>query len=212
MRLVSALAIAAAPGGVAAFAVPLLRAHGRISIYAPSVPDYRRPAGTGASIEGLDRHDIVRIIVVGTTTRTEFETVLTTSTITPTTFASATESGPVIASTTPPPATPTISRSCDLRYCDAGTSYCEYWGGYSSFDVSAGRPIPGETRTSIGICTGVTPIIGSHTGKISFFSESGSSTASSNFTGSTTTSQTTASSDRDPLDTITCTSTTQSVA
>ncbi|EPE07307.1 hypothetical protein F503_07958 [Ophiostoma piceae UAMH 11346] len=48
------------------------------------------------------------------------------------------------------------SQSCDLLYCDSGTSYCVYWGGYSSYDYTQHHPVPGETRTAIGTCRRVT--------------------------------------------------------
>lgn len=59
---------------------------------------------------------------------------------------------------TPPPApVKTVpvksgsSVSCNYRYCDGSTSWCFYWAGVTSYDVSLG-PVPGETRTEIGSC------------------------------------------------------------
>ncbi|CAK7217626.1 hypothetical protein SCUCBS95973_003218 [Sporothrix curviconia] len=212
MRLATALAVAAATiGGVAAFAVPLPPAPGRISINEPAAPDWRRPDDTGASTEVYhqgegDRLGVGRAVEVATTTRTEFETVLTTSTVTPTASAPTTLSPPSSITAA------SSARSCDLRYCDAGTSYCEYWGGYSSFDVSLGRPIPGETRTSVGVCTGITPVLGSHTSKIWLSSEPGggsssTSTSTSTSSASATSAKATISTSHNPLDTLTCTST-----
>ncbi|CAK7228004.1 hypothetical protein SBRCBS47491_006757 [Sporothrix bragantina] len=205
MRLATALAIATTTiGRVAAFAVPLPPAPGRISVDAPMQPDLALPDVTGEftefmRVDGIEnrKQNVVQVVEVTTTTQTEFETVLTTSTVTPT----ASPSSPL---TSAPASSIT---SCDLRYCDAGTSYCEYWGGYSSFDVSQGRPIPGETRTSIGVCTGVTPVVGSHTSKIWLSSESVSSSSSSSVPISTTSPKTTFSTSHNPLDTLTCTST-----
>ncbi|CAK7271347.1 hypothetical protein SEPCBS57363_004569 [Sporothrix epigloea] len=208
MMLATALAIVAVPiVGVAAFAVPLLPAPGRISVDAPILPDIRRSGINGApeahrvhaleekKASGNETLDVMRAVAMATTTRTEFETVLTTSTVMPTVNVTATPSPTMTASST---------RSCDLHYCDAGTSYCEYWGGYSSFDVSHGRPIPGETRTSIGVCTGITPVtetISSITSLSSVFSSASSN--GSSIPPSTVSVESTTTS-HSPLVTLTC--------
>lgn len=203
MRLSAALAAAAAvPLGAAAAAAavpfpPPLRASflgrapttARETDAAPGAAEPRRPSVD----DSLAVAHVRRIVVVHTTTRTTLETVTLTGTVTPTTAAPFTQ-------------------SCDLRYCNAGTSYCAYWGGYSSFDVSQGRPIPGETRTSIGVCTDDTFLSGSLSGsppgpsrKVTPKSSSGCTRPANPTTGLT-------SSSRDPLDSITITSTIQSLA
>ncbi|CAK7562416.1 MAG: hypothetical protein SEPTF4163_000260 [Sporothrix epigloea] len=208
MRLATTLAIVAVPiVGVVAFAVPLLPAPGRISVDAAILPDLRRPEINSApephsvydleerKASGNETLDVMRAVAMATTTRTEFETVLTTSTVIPTVNVTATPSPTMTASST---------RSCDLRYCDAGTSYCEYWGGYSSFDVSQGRPIPGETRTSIGVCTGITPV----TETFSSISSLGSVFSSASGNGSSilpsTASASSTITSHSPLVTLTC--------
>lgn len=230
MRLFIPLAVAAGPlVTIAAIAVPLPLPPVRDSFppaHVPTIaetdhPSLRRTEDTDAPytlpgrrigrLGGYYREDraaaplvsnvtkgVVRVVVISTTTSTEFETVTTTGTITPTATPSAGSSSP---STTSAPSGSSSSRSCDLRYCDAGTSYCEYWGGYSSFDVSQGRPVPGETRTSIGVCsTRATP------GPIDS-TTSASASSSSSYDDYNSSSTTALGSSNDPLDSITCTST-----
>lgn len=50
-----------------------------------------------------------------------------------------------------PPADPTPSIDCHFRYCESSTSWCYYWAGVTGYDVSLG-PLPGETRTPLGMC------------------------------------------------------------
>jgi hypothetical protein len=52
---------------------------------------------------------------------------------------------------TVPPADPTPSIDCHYRYCESSTSWCYYWAGVTGYDVSLG-PLPGETRTALGVC------------------------------------------------------------
>jgi hypothetical protein len=62
--------------------------------------------------------------------------------------------------TVPPPTTtpaPTFTINCDNRYCDGTTSWCFYWGGVTSYDLTLG-PVPGETRTALGLCTTSAPV------------------------------------------------------
>ncbi|KAL1897685.1 hypothetical protein Sste5346_003993 [Sporothrix stenoceras] len=168
---------------------------------------------------------VVRVVVVSTVTSTELQTVTTTGTITPTPTPpppSTTPSSFSSLSGNTSSSSPSSSRSCDLRYCDAGTSYCEYWGGYSSFDVSQGRPIPGETRTSIGVCSSraspgpvdsTTTTSSSARGSSSSSSSSSSTSSSQSYSGSyhySSRSTPGSSSSYNPLDSITCTSTIKS--
>jgi len=44
-----------------------------------------------------------------------------------------------------------FSGHCDHAYCEAGTSYCFYWAGITSYDILSG-PVPGEVRTTLGPC------------------------------------------------------------
>lgn len=139
---------------------------------------------------------VVRVVVAAAATSTLTATTTTTTTSTTTSTESSSSSTSTTTTTTittPAPSASSTSRSCDLRYCDAGTSYCEYWGGYSSFDVSLGRPVPGETRTSVGTCNDT----------------ASTSTAS---TTSSTAGSSSSTSGSDPLDTSTCTSTIQTAA
>ncbi|KIH92176.1 hypothetical protein SPBR_03201 [Sporothrix brasiliensis 5110] len=153
---------------------------------------------------------VVHVVVVSTTTSTEFQTATTTGTITPTAKRPTPLSTKSPTTAAPFSSSRSSSLSCDLRYCDAGTSYCEYWGGYSSFDVSQGRPIPGETRSSIGVCsTRASP------GPVDSTTSSSSSSTSSRAGGrssSSSSSSSTAFSSKDPLDSITCTSAIKSTA
>lgn len=55
----------------------------------------------------------------------------------------------------PTAAPTTTSIKCDYSYCDGSVSWCFYWGGITSYDVSLG-PVPGETRTSVGECAPAT--------------------------------------------------------
>ncbi|CAK7264791.1 hypothetical protein SEPCBS119000_001177 [Sporothrix epigloea] len=194
---------------VAAFAVPLLPARGQSSVEAPDAPVLRHPEDSGAFSEAR-RFDLFKGkrrsknqtigrhagVALATTTRTEFEAILTTSTVTPTISVTATP---------PPTTTASPVHACDLRYCDAGTSYCEYWGGYSSFDVSHGRPIPGETRTPIGVCTGITPVTET-LGNVSPLSSTSSSIRSNNSSApaSTASVKATSSTSHSSIVTLTC--------
>lgn len=49
--------------------------------------------------------------------------------------------------------TPLAAPDCDYRYCDGQTSWCFYWAGVTGWDPSLG-PVPGEVRTSVGLCGG----------------------------------------------------------
>ncbi|KAH6888698.1 hypothetical protein B0T10DRAFT_59870 [Thelonectria olida] len=50
------------------------------------------------------------------------------------------------------PNTTTSSRHCDYAYCDTeGTSWCFFFVPFTTLDPTKG-PLPGETRTSIGLC------------------------------------------------------------
>ncbi|RCI10314.1 hypothetical protein L249_8441 [Ophiocordyceps polyrhachis-furcata BCC 54312] len=69
------------------------------------------------------------------------------NTVTPTTTSS-----PPAATTTRPPVS--LPLTCDYSYCDGSSSWCFYWAGITSYDVSRG-PVPGETRVGLGPC-GVT--------------------------------------------------------
>jgi hypothetical protein len=40
---------------------------------------------------------------------------------------------------------------CDYPYCSDGTKYCMYWAGVTGYDPGHG-PVPGETRTALGVC------------------------------------------------------------
>ncbi|KAJ6446323.1 multidrug resistance protein 1 [Purpureocillium lavendulum] len=53
----------------------------------------------------------------------------------------------------PAAVTPTVSLpvACDYTYCDGSSSWCFYWGGVTSYDMSRG-PVPGETRIKLGPC------------------------------------------------------------
>jgi hypothetical protein len=54
-----------------------------------------------------------------------------------------------------PTARPTpapTSIDCHYEYCDGKTSWCFYWAGVTTYDVTLG-PLPGETRTPLGHCT-----------------------------------------------------------
>ncbi|RDA92215.1 hypothetical protein CP533_5711 [Ophiocordyceps camponoti-saundersi (nom. inval.)] len=53
------------------------------------------------------------------------------------------------ATTGPPPVS--LHPACDYSYCDGSSSWCFYWAGITSYDVSRG-PVPGETRVPIGPC------------------------------------------------------------
>ncbi|KAM0434488.1 hypothetical protein ACHAPT_003584 [Fusarium lateritium] len=49
-------------------------------------------------------------------------------------------------------ATPTSTLKCDYKYCDEqGTSWCFHFVPFTTIDPTLG-PLPGETRTSIGLC------------------------------------------------------------
>jgi hypothetical protein len=53
----------------------------------------------------------------------------------------------------PVPAMPVFtSVDCHYKYCDGMTSWCFYWAGVTTYDLSLG-PLPGETRTPLGHCT-----------------------------------------------------------
>ncbi|KJR87824.1 uncharacterized protein SPSK_07931 [Sporothrix schenckii 1099-18] len=165
----------------------------------------RQDTAVGNAVESL----FVHVVVVSTTTSTEFQTATTTGTITPTAKRPTPLSTKSPTTSAPSSSSRTSSLSCDLRYCDAGTSYCEYWGGYSSFDVSQGRPIPGETRSSIGVCStraSPGPVDSTTT------SSSSSSRAGGRSSSSSSSSSSAAFSSKDPLDSITCTSAIKSTA
>ncbi|RDA86754.1 hypothetical protein CP532_4208 [Ophiocordyceps camponoti-leonardi (nom. inval.)] len=51
--------------------------------------------------------------------------------------------------TRPPPVS--LPLTCDYSYCDGSSSWCFYWAGITSYDVSRG-PVPGETRVGLGPC------------------------------------------------------------
>ena len=51
----------------------------------------------------------------------------------------------------PVPTSTSLTFDCSYEYCDGQTSWCFYWGGITGYDVSLG-PLPGEVRTSIGLC------------------------------------------------------------
>ncbi|PFH54898.1 hypothetical protein XA68_12498 [Ophiocordyceps unilateralis] len=72
------------------------------------------------------------------------------TTTTLTTMTSPTESA---SSTTAPPVI-SLPSACDYSYCDGSSSWCFYWAGITSYDISRG-PVPGETRVPLGPC-GVT--------------------------------------------------------
>ncbi|KAI0166077.1 hypothetical protein GGR57DRAFT_5369 [Xylariaceae sp. FL1272] len=40
---------------------------------------------------------------------------------------------------------------CGETYCQDDTSFCVYWAGFTSWDISNG-PVPGMVHTSIGVC------------------------------------------------------------
>ena len=99
------------------------------------------------------------VIVQDTTTTTTDDTATVTETATPSVDATADIPSPAPSVGSSGNATTSYampSQSCDLLYCDSGTSYCVYWGGYSSYDYSQHHPVPGETRTAIGTCRHVT--------------------------------------------------------
>ncbi|KAF4977372.1 hypothetical protein FZEAL_6084 [Fusarium zealandicum] len=49
-------------------------------------------------------------------------------------------------------ASPTQSIKCDYKYCDEyGTSWCFHFVPITTVDPTLG-PLPGETRTSLGLC------------------------------------------------------------
>lgn len=212
----------------------LQRAGGNIDTAPDSLPGRRIGRLGGYSreeeLEGEGVH-VVRVVVVSTVTSTELQTVTTTGTITPTalppppsttpssfssfssSFSNSFFSGNSTSSFSS--SSSSSSRSCDLRYCDAGTSYCEYWGGYSSFDVSQGRPIPGETRTSIGVCSSRAspgPVDSTTTTSSSSGASSTSSSGSYHYSSRSKSGSSGRSSSYNPLDSITCTSTIKSSA
>ncbi|EFX00563.1 hypothetical protein CMQ_7565 [Grosmannia clavigera kw1407] len=86
-----------------------------------------------------------------------YATANTTSNVT--TTASVASSIPSTNTTTTGPR----HTSCDIRYCQNGTSYCRYWGGYTSFDISLRRPVPGETYMTLGLCGSTTANLSSVT-------------------------------------------------
>ncbi|PHH73924.1 hypothetical protein CDD80_3458 [Ophiocordyceps camponoti-rufipedis] len=70
--------------------------------------------------------------------------------------------GPAATSTPPSQAAPTTTTTttagpvslpavCDYSYCDGRSSWCFYWAGITSYDISRG-PVPGETRVPLGPC------------------------------------------------------------
>ncbi|KAG6008599.1 hypothetical protein E4U21_004239 [Claviceps maximensis] len=78
----------------------------------------------------------------------------------PTITATATSSGEntleTLAPTHPPcrPNTPGCEAICDNAFCDEnGTSWCFYWEGVVTWDVSQGVS-PAETRVPLGPCHG----------------------------------------------------------
>lgn len=51
-----------------------------------------------------------------------------------------------------PVTTVTTTLKCDYKYCDEeGTSWCFHFVPFTTVDPTLG-PLPGETRTSIGLC------------------------------------------------------------
>ncbi|KAL7803154.1 hypothetical protein V8C43DRAFT_323055 [Trichoderma afarasin] len=56
-------------------------------------------------------------------------------------------------STSTATAAPTISPAaihCDITYCVNGTSFCHFWAGASTWQMSG--PSPGEVVTTMGVC------------------------------------------------------------
>ncbi|KAL5092053.1 hypothetical protein Trisim1_002439 [Trichoderma cf. simile WF8] len=56
-------------------------------------------------------------------------------------------------STSTATAAPTVSPAaihCDITYCVNGTSFCHFWAGASTWQMSG--PSPGEVVTTMGVC------------------------------------------------------------
>ncbi|KAF3074908.1 hypothetical protein CFAM422_002664 [Trichoderma lentiforme] len=62
-------------------------------------------------------------------------------------------SASILNSTSTATAAPTISPAaihCDITYCVNGTSFCHFWAGASTWQMSG--PSPGEVVTTMGVC------------------------------------------------------------
>ncbi|KAL6787860.1 hypothetical protein J3E68DRAFT_431582 [Trichoderma sp. SZMC 28012] len=62
-------------------------------------------------------------------------------------------SASILNSTSTSTAAPTISPAaihCDITYCVNGTSFCHFWAGASTWQMSG--PSPGEVVTTMGVC------------------------------------------------------------
>ncbi|KAL6868374.1 hypothetical protein J3F83DRAFT_714648 [Trichoderma novae-zelandiae] len=65
-------------------------------------------------------------------------------------FSNSTSNATQAAATTPAPTTTPAPPHCDITYCVNGTSYCHFWAGVTTWQMTG--PSPGELVTTLGMC------------------------------------------------------------
>ncbi|KAL7911215.1 hypothetical protein GGI35DRAFT_478582 [Trichoderma velutinum] len=78
---------------------------------------------------------------------------LLTSSATAVSLPATSTSASFVNSTSIATTTATISPAaihCDITYCVNGTSFCHFWAGASTWQMSG--PSPGEVVTTMGVC------------------------------------------------------------
>ncbi|KAM6488543.1 hypothetical protein HDV62DRAFT_385470 [Trichoderma sp. SZMC 28011] len=84
---------------------------------------------------------------------TLYISLLLTSSATAVFLPATSTSASIFNSTSTATPAPTISPAaihCDITYCVNGTSFCHFWAGASTWQMSG--PSPGEVVTTMGVC------------------------------------------------------------